>query len=130
MNYKSLENITQYQTTKKLLSNFMQAFDDLNDTDAQANVHPLLLQAQKDGIMSMIQIFQQEVDEWERRLDYAIKLGVDLFKIITHGEICTADEIVYREKDIIELLKSYGFPEPDFQRAVEQIEDQLKTQPE
>lgn len=32
-----------------------------------------------------------------------------LFKIHTHGELVDDDEIVYREEDIIELLKKIGF---------------------
>jgi hypothetical protein len=45
------------------------------------------------------------------------ELGRKLFSIHTHAEIVydhDPNQVVYREKDIIALLKEYGFPEPKF----------------
>ncbi|MEO6302528.1 MAG: hypothetical protein ABIP51_05090 [Bacteroidia bacterium] len=45
------------------------------------------------------------------------ELGEKLFLIHTHAEIVfdqNPNQIVYREKDIIELLKELGFTEPKF----------------
>lgn len=48
-------------------------------------------------------------------------LGRMLFEIHTHAEIVydsDPDEIVYREKDVIRLLKTLGFYKPKFYESI------------
>ncbi len=47
----------------------------------------------------------------------AKQLAEELFKIHTHAELVNdqdSGQIVYKEKDIINLLIKLGYPEPDF----------------
>ncbi len=44
------------------------------------------------------------------------QLATKLFEIHSHGELCKPEEIVYKEKDIVRLLISLGFPKPDFEQ--------------
>lgn len=62
----------------------------------------------------------------------AIELAGELFKIHTHAAGVSDKnrfDIVYREKDIIELLKKLGYPEPDFEGYDIQCQKELLSPP-
>lgn len=62
----------------------------------------------------------------------AIDLAEELFKIHTHAYLHFGNEeteIVYREKDIVELLKKLGHPEPDFEGYGKKCDRELLSPP-
>lgn len=61
-----------------------------------------------------------------------IELAGWLFNIHEHAEGLfeeNPEQIVYREKDIIELLKKLGYPEPDFEGYDKQCQKELLSCP-
>ncbi len=54
----------------------------------------------------------------------AIELGKELFVIHSHAEFeaeINPEQIVYKEVDIINLLKRLGYPEPDWEGNAQEI---------
>lgn len=106
-------NQRQFEVTSKWLSEFQEALRVLHvDNEDNRSMHPILLKCQKDAVQSQIEIFEFEIREWLDRQDTAV-IGKHLFAIHTRAEIIAfdnnPDEIVYREKDLLNFLNSYGF---------------------
>ncbi len=45
-------------------------------------------------------------------------LGGLLFSVHSHAGDLPPDEIVYKESDVVQLLKQFGFPDPEFGESI------------
>jgi hypothetical protein len=63
-----IENVKQYEITKNWLAKFQQSVNQLIKDGPAQNVHPGIHQAQIDAQNSQIEIFKDDIAEYEQRM--------------------------------------------------------------
>ena len=61
----------QYEITKRHLSDFRTTLKYLEEVGKQPNIHPVLHKAHKDALQSQIDVFIDELMEWEKSKVYS-----------------------------------------------------------
>lgn len=56
----AVETALQYRITSEQIAKFEKALDELNVSGGYNGIHPVLLQAQKDGLISMIEEMRED----------------------------------------------------------------------
>lgn len=108
-----IRNARQYRITKAQAEKFRRALNEFDDRpSAHAGVHPKLIKAQRDAIVSQLESLEQEIEEYERlqksrRRQLDLDLVVELPKALIRARIAAglsqrelADRLGLKEQQI------------------------------
>ena len=62
-----IENDLQLRITKDNIRRFKEALEHLPPDNERPHLHPLLIQAERNGILSMLETLEDEVKDYEAR---------------------------------------------------------------
>ena len=106
-----IKNQRQYAITKKKIGEFLQALEAFKEQ--KIAIHPLLRQAQEDGMKSQLADFKAQVEEYEQLKSGNYQLKVGSFQDISIILIRARIALGLTQKD---LAKRLGLDEQQIQR--------------